>query len=195
VIEGEAMLETLLSSRVRARILTAIFLSPGIERNAWELAKSLSENYSAVWKELNRLEGIGILVSEQKGNAKAYRVNPTCPIEPELRSIVMKTEGVSGLLKEKLSTMENVKKAFIYGSVASGKADRYSDIDLMVIGEINLEELSSLVSEAEKELNRPVNYVIFSEQEWQDKLAKDEPFAVNVENSTKILLVGGEDAV
>lgn len=189
------MLETLLSSRVRARVLTAIFLFPGIEQNAWELAQSLGENYSAVWKELSRLEGIGILVSEQKGNAKAYRVNQTCPIEPELRSIVMKTEGVGGLLKEKLSIMENVKKAFIYGSVASGKADRYSDIDLMVIGEINLDELSSLVSEAEKELNRPVNYVIFSEQEWKEKLANDEPFAINVENSAKILLVGGEDAV
>lgn len=45
------MLETLLSSSVRARVLTAIFLSPGIERNAWELAQSLGENYSAVWKE------------------------------------------------------------------------------------------------------------------------------------------------
>lgn len=189
------MLETLLSSRVRARILTALFLSPGIERNAWELAQSLGENYSAVWKEMNRLEGIGILVSEPKGNAKAYRVDQTCPIEPELRSIVMKTEGVGRLLKSKLSTLKDVKKAFIYGSVASGKADRYSDIDLMVIGEINLEELSSLVSEAEKELNRPINYVIFSEREWKEKLANDEPFAVNVQNSAKILLVGGEDAV
>ena len=189
------MLETLLSSKVRARILTAFFLSPGIERNIRELTQFLGENYSAVWKELNRLERIGILVSEQKGNAKVYRVNQTCPIEPELRSIVMKTEGIGGLLKTKLSTMENVQKAFIYGSFASGKADLDSDIDLMVIGEINLEELSSLVFEAEKELNRPVNYVIFSEQEWKDKLAKDEPFAVNVENSVKIMLVGVENAI
>ncbi|MEN4042974.1 MAG: nucleotidyltransferase domain-containing protein [Anaerolineaceae bacterium] len=189
------MLASLLSSRVRARILTALFLSPGVERNAWELAQSLGEHYSAVWKELNRLEGIGILVSEQKRNVKAYRVNNACMIEPELRSIVIKTEGVGGLLKTKLSTMENVRKAFIYGSVASGKADRYSDIDLMIIGEINLEELSSLVAEAEKELNRPINYVIFSEQEWKEKLANNEPYAVNVDSSQKIMLVGGEYAV
>lgn len=189
------MLETLLSSRVRAKVLTALFLSPGIERNAWELSQSLRESYSAVWKELNRLEGIGILLSEQKGNAKAYRVNSACPIEPELRSIVLKTEGVGRLLQAKLGKMKNVHRAFIYGSVASGKADRYSDVDLMIIGTFNLEEISSLVSEAERELNRPINYVIFSEQEWEEKLANNDPFAVNVENSEKIMLLGSENGI
>jgi predicted nucleotidyltransferase len=189
------MLETLLSSKVRARILTTMFLSPGIDRNAWELAQLLGENYSAVWKELKRLEGVGILVSEPRGNAKAYRVNHACPIEPELRSIVLKTEGIGGLLKTKLSTMENVQKAFIYGSAASGKADRYSDIDLMIIGEINLEEISSLISDAERELNRPVNYAIFSKKEWTERLANAEPFAMNVENSDKIMIVGVENGL
>ena len=189
------MLETILSSKVRAKILVAFFLSPGIEKNAWELTQSLGENYSAIWKELNRLEENGILASERRGNAKAYRVNHACPIEPELRAIVMKTEGIGGLLKTKLSIMKNVKRAFIYGSAASGKADRFSDIDLLIIGELNLEELSTLISEAEKELNRPINYVVFPEKEWKEKLANNEPFAMNVEKSQKIMLVGGEDAV
>lgn len=189
------MLTTLLSSRVRARVLSALFLSPGIERNAWELTQSLGENYSAVWKELNRLEGMGILISEQRGNAKAYRVNYACPIEPELRSIVLKTEGLGGQLREKFGTIKNVQVIFIYGSVASGKADRYSDIDLMIIGEVDLEEISSLISEAERTLNRPINYVIFSETEWKERLTNEDPFALNVENSEKIVLVGDKDAV
>jgi len=67
------MLATLFSSRVRAKVLAAFFLSPGEKHNAWELAQSLAENYSVVWKELARLEGLGILTSEQRGNSKDYQ--------------------------------------------------------------------------------------------------------------------------
>jgi predicted nucleotidyltransferase len=189
------MLTTLFSSRVRTKILTTLFLTPGNPRNAWELAHSLDENYSAVWKELNRLEESGILKSEPRGNAKSYRVDPACPIESELRSMILKTEGIGGVLREKFGALGNVKKAFIYGSFASGEADERSDIDLMVIGEINLEELADLIAEAEKELNRPINYVIYSEKEWGDKLANQDPFAENVDHSKKIMLIGGENAI
>src|SRR4030066_1907751 len=107
------MLATLFSARVRAKVLSAFFLSPGEKHNAWELAQRLGENYSAVWKELVRLEGLGILVSEQRGNSKDYQVNKVCPIAPELRSIVLKTEGAGGGIKEKLQGRDGGKKAFI----------------------------------------------------------------------------------
>jgi predicted nucleotidyltransferase len=189
------MLVKLLSSRIRAKIITTLFLSPGIGRNAWELTQALGENYSAVWKELNRLEEMGILASEKRGNAKVYRVDHTSPIEPELRSIVLKTEGIGGLLRASLGKMKNVQQAFIYGSVASGKADRESDLDLMIIGEVDLEEISPLISEAERALNRPINYVLFSEEEWKEKLASHDPYATNVDNGQKIMLIGGESGL
>ncbi|MCL4559243.1 MAG: winged helix-turn-helix domain-containing protein, partial [Chloroflexi bacterium] len=82
------MLTTLFSSRVRSKLLTAFFLSPGVEWTAWRLAQSQNESYSAVWKELNKLEKISILTSKRQGNSKTYRVNPQCPIAPELSSIL-----------------------------------------------------------------------------------------------------------
>src|SRR4030066_696986 len=113
------MLTTLFSSRVRAKVLAAFFLSPGEKHNAWELARRLGENYSAVWKELVALEGLGILTSEQRGNSKDYQVNKVCPIAPELRSIVLKTEGAGMVIEEKLQELGSVKEAFIYGSYPS----------------------------------------------------------------------------
>ena len=64
------MLEILFSSRVRAKILSAIFLSPGERWNANELSHSIGERYSAVWKELVKLEKIGILSSQKSGKSK-----------------------------------------------------------------------------------------------------------------------------
>jgi predicted nucleotidyltransferase len=189
------MLEALFSSRVRAKVIAAFFLSPGETHNAWELAQRLGENYSPVWKELVRLERLEILTSEQRGNSKDYQVNKDCPIEPELRSIVLKTAGVGMVIKEKLQEMDSVKEAFIFGSYASGEADAGSDLDLMIIGEINLGQLAPAISELEKVLNRPINYVIYSEEEWDEKSAVDDPFWKNVARAPKIMLIGGDHAL
>ncbi len=189
------MLAELFSSRVRARVLAAFFLSPGERHNAWELTQSLGEYYSAVWKELVRLERLGILNSEQHGNSKDYQVNRDCPIAPELRSIVLKTEGIGLVLTKKLQEMGNVNQAFIYGSYASAEADARSDLDLMIIGEVNLDQLAQVVSDLEKELNRPVNYVIYSQEEWHDKAALKDPFWENITRAPKVMLVGGEHAL
>lgn len=189
------MLEQLFSSRVRAKILTKFLLSPGAGYNAWELSKSLIENYSAVWKELVNLENVGVLSSTHLGNAKVYSVNPACPIIPELRSLVIKTEGIGDALRGQLSQNEGIKAAFIFGSYASGEADTASDIDLMVIGKIDLAQFSPIISSLENEIQRPINYLIYTEEEWADKLAKGDSFALNIKNSSKIMLWGDENAV
>lgn len=176
-------------------MLVAFFVSPGEKVNAWELAQRLSENYSAVWKELVRLEGLGILSSEHLGNSKYYQVNLDCPITPDLRSIILKTEGVGLAIKKKLQEMGNVKEAFIYGSYASGEADVRSDLDVMIIGEVNLDQLAPVISELERELNRPINYVLYSADEWSDKSAARDPFWENVTESPKIMLIGGKHAL
>lgn len=172
-------------------MLVAFFLAPGESHNAWELARKSGLNYSAVWKELVRLEGLGILNSEQRGNSKEYQVNNDCPIIPELRSIVLKTEGAGLLIKSRLPEMGIVKEAFIYGSYASGEADARSDLDLMIIGEINLDQLAPVITELERVLNRSINYIIYSEDEWKAKEAIKDPFWENVTKAPKISLIGG----
>lgn len=189
------MLESILSSRVRAKLLTAFLLSPGDRRHAWELAHSLDESYSAVWKELIRLERIGILASEQTSHAKVYEINRECPIIPELRSIVLKTTGVGSVIRNQLVQLGAVKAAFIYGSYASGEADSLSDLDLMVIGEVALQEFAGVILHLEKELNRPINYLLFSQDEWKAKISSGEPFILNVLQSPKIMLIGDQNAL
>lgn len=189
------MLATLFSSRVRAKVLAAFFLSPGEKHNAWELAHRLGENYSAVWKELVRLEKSGIITGEQGSHSKDYQINNVCPIAPELRSIVLKTEGAGAVIQNKLQEMGRVNVAFIYGSYASGEADAGSDLDLMIIGEVNLDQLAPVISGLEKELNRPINHIIYSEEEWNEKRIVKDPFWERVTKAPKIMIIGGDHAL
>jgi predicted nucleotidyltransferase len=189
------MLEKLLSSRVRAKILGEFFISPGVSHHAWELKNSLDEAYSAIWKELNRLESLGILISGESGKTKNYKVNPTCPIAPELRSIILKTTGIGLVIRNHLEDFNGIRAAFIFGSFATGEADERSDLDLMVIGNVNLEQFSIIISQVEKHLSRPINYAIFSSAEWDEKVIQQDPFILNVKQAPKIMLVGFENAV
>jgi predicted nucleotidyltransferase len=189
------MLEILFSSRVRAKILTAFFMSPGMGYNAWKLAQNLGESYSAVWKELARLEEIGLLTSQPQGNSKVYQVNPTCPFAPELRSLILKTEGIGDTLRAYFSKLKGIQSVFIYGSYASGEADAKSDLDLMVIGKVELPQFAPFIARLENELNRPINYAIFTREEWDNRLGNQDAYALNVLNSPKIMLIGEMDAL
>jgi len=190
-----SILESLFSSRVRAKVLVAFFMSPGEDFYALGLAKRLGEQYNSVWKELVHLEKVGLLSSHPWGNAKVYQINPACPIIPELRAIILKTEGIGQVIRSRLAGKDEIKSVFIYGSYASGEADRQSDLDLIVIGDVELSQFAPLITQLEGELNRPINYVCFSEEEWKARVDNKDPFVLNVKQSPKIMLLGGEDAL
>lgn len=163
--------------------------------NAHELSQRIAESYSAVWRELAHLEQLGILLSEKIGNSKVFRVNSLCPIASELRSLVLKTEGFGDRIRTSLAGFSTIQAAFIYGSFASGEIDSRSDIDLMVIGELDLAAFSDRIALLEAELHRPINYTIFSQSEWLEKIENGNPFAMNVRQSPKVMLIGGEDGL
>ena len=187
------MLEKLFTSKIRARLLVVFFISPKMRFNAHELANSLKENYSSVWKELLNLQKLGILKSDTQSGIKLYSINEKCPIINELQNIVIKTDGIGERIKESLQTQPEVKASFIFGSIASGFADSLSDINLMVIGKIKLQYFSSIISELENAVHRPVNYIIYSEDEWKEKKSQKDPFIKNIIEAPKIFIIGGED--
>lgn len=188
------MLEALFSSRVRVRLLTAFLMNPEARFHARALAGTVEAQYSAVWKELVNLERAGLLLSESAANVKAYRLNPRFPILPELRAIVLKTTGAGDVIRQSLADVP-LGAAFIYGSFAAGDMDGASDIDVMLIGRIDLTRLAPVMAQLEKELGRAVNYIAYTQEEWRDKQHAGDPFIANVLAGPKIMLIGDEDGL
>lgn len=189
------ILDQLLSSRVRAKILESMFLSSGLMINAYALTRTIGENYNAVWKELVRLESLGILKSVKRGKTKDYSVNPACPIEQELRSIVLKTKGIGSILREELGDKTAILAAFIFGSYAAGTADERSDIDLFLIGDPETISLSKMIYKVEEKIHRPINHIVMTPAEWNNKKKLNEPFIQNVINLPKIFIIGDNNAL
>jgi predicted nucleotidyltransferase len=158
-----------------------------------QLERMLDESLTPLRRELDKLEKNGLLFSQVEGNSKYYSVNEGFPIYSELKSIVFKTQGIANSLRQNLKKVGTIKFAFIYGSTAENTERMNSDIDLMVIGDVDIKELNSVVSKAESALIREVSYRVFTEEEIAKRRKEKDDFIMEVLKGKKIMLIGEED--
>jgi predicted nucleotidyltransferase len=184
------MLEKLFTSKTRVKLLNLFLLNPETELYVREVARKTGENTNAIRRELQNLEEIGLLLSEKKGNLKYYLVNKKMPIYIELTNIVLKTGRIGRTLSENLTMLGSIETAFIYGSFASGSAGAKSDIDLFIIGQVHEDELIRCIERLEKALSREINYVLFSPDEFSQRIRNNDPFIKNVLNEKRVMVIG-----
>jgi predicted nucleotidyltransferase len=187
------MLETLLGSKLRAKVLGWLFSHPDERFFVRQLTAFLQEDSTNVSRELARLEKTGILITTTEGKQKYYQANRQSPLFDELHGLVLKTAGVADVLRSALiPAKERVRAAFIFGSVASNQENRRSDVDVMVVGKTSFREVVSLLSPAEEKLRREVNAVVYPVAEYQKKVQEGHHFVKTVLEEKKIFLIGDE---
>lgn len=187
------MLQTLVGSRVRTRVLTWFVMHPGDEQHLKGMVRELGENNNAIRRELNRLEGIGLLRSRQRGRSKFYSVNQEHLIYPELKSIVHKTAGLGDVLRASMEPLGRIECASVYGSVARGDEDEVSDVDLMIVGDVDVASLRSVLRAMEEEIGREINETLYTPAEFAELRGENDPFLRRVLSGARIGLIGELD--
>ena len=188
------MLETLLGSKLRAKVLGWLFSHPNERYFVRQLTALVKEDSTNVSRELARLERTGILVSTTEGRQKYYQANRQSPLFNELHGLMLKTVGVADIIKKALEPRKaDVKLAFIFGSVARRAEDRFSDIDLLVVGDITFGEVVDLISTVEGTLNRELNPVVYTLTEFNKRLSENHYFIRDILSGDKIFVVGDEN--
>ncbi|MFA5075536.1 MAG: nucleotidyltransferase domain-containing protein [Candidatus Babeliales bacterium] len=180
-------------SKIRIALFRLYFTNPDAEYYLRELERMLSTPVSMIRKELLRLDAEEIFVSRKRGNLRLFSLNKAYPLFDELKSIVLKTVGAAGSLKQALSKVKGIEVAFIYGSFARGQERVNSDIDILIIGNIDEDALLHEINSLEKLLKREINYTIFSRQDFLQKKKKKDAFIKDLLERSKIFLVGGID--
>lgn len=187
------MLKELFASETIVAILTILFANPKKRFYLRQLSGLTGKYPRSVSGALRKLEEAEIVTSARVGNLKYFSLSKKSPIYSELKSMILKTTGVGNTLRETLGKLGGVEFAFIYGSAASGKEIATSDIDLMLIGKVDLDEANRLVARLEKRLGREVNLTVFDSREWEERKRRKEGFVKNVLAGRKIMLMGEED--
>ncbi len=190
------MLADLLGSKLRAKLLGWLFTHPDERYFVRQLTGLLGEDSTNISRELARLENLGILVCTREGRQKYYQAKRECAVFSELRGLAIKTTGMADVLREALAQIaEHVTAAFVYGSMAGGEITATSDIDLLVVGDLDEIELHKSLSHAEEKLGRPVNYHLFSSREFEQRRREKNGFLDRVINGPQIMILGSIDGL
>jgi len=188
------ILPEILSSRVRAEIFRILFSDAGTELHAREIQRRSGMSIAAVQEELKKLERLGLINLRRSGNRVYYRSNQEHPLYSDIHNLVLKTSGLADLFKEALKD-QKIRIAFIFGSIADGKEKAGSDVDLIVIGDLGLRELSGLLSGLADKIGREINPHVFSPDEFSQRICQKDPFLSRVISSSKLFIKGSEDDI
>lgn len=180
--EESNMLETLISSRTRIKLLLRFFLNPGTTAYLRGLADEFEESTNSIRLELNRFEDAGMLVSESKGNKKLFKANDKHPLFGDLRNILMKYIGIDRVIEVIIDRMGKVEKMYLTGDYAKGKDSGI--IDIVLVGDIDKEYLVKMVTKAEKLIDRKVRFLTYDHNEWEKY-----HFSLNGSGTEKYLLL------
>ena len=162
------MLDSLITSKTRLKLLMKFFLNPGTSAYLRGLAEEFGESTNSVRVELNRLSKAGFLEAaeaEGDGRTRLYRANERHPLFPELQQIVRKVTGIDQVVEQIVSRLGNVELAFITGDYARGVDSGL--IDLVLVGEIDRAYLDSLVGKLEEIIRRKIRTLVLSVDELE----------------------------
>ncbi|AIM19734.1 hypothetical protein SMQE32_42630 [Serratia marcescens] len=189
----DPMLE-LLFSEYRRKVLSLLFIEAGRAFHVREIARRTATQAGTLHKELSRLAESGILLRQRQGNQICYQANADCLIFPELAAIFRKVCGPAECLRQTLAAFgEAIERAFIFGSVASGKATAASDIDVLIVGKLSFAEVIQAVYPLQATLGREINPKLYSPEEWRAALAENSAFIQDIMDKPQLWIVGDKD--
>lgn len=186
-------LGTLFFGTYRRQVLSLLLLHPDEAFHLREIARITGTQPGTLRREIEQLARAGVVEREKVGNLVRYRADAGCPIFEELRGILKKTAGNADVLREALAPLaDRITAAFIYGSVARGAERRVSDIDLMIVGSVSLEETVAALNPCQDALRREINPNVYAPAEFRKKLREKAGFLSRVMAGPRLMILGTE---
>lgn len=165
------MLEILITSKTRIKLLTKFFLNPQAKAYLRGLEESFGESSNAVRLELNRFEHAGLLSSVMEGNRKVYTANTNHPLYPAIHNILRKHLGIDQIIDEVTKNLGQIKQVWLSGEFAKGNDS--TTIDLLLVGNtIDQIYLDLLKNKATNFINRTIRLTIFTPASFEEMKCK-----------------------
>jgi predicted nucleotidyltransferase len=178
---------------VRGDVLAATLTQPEKWWFLSELAQFLGTSPSSLQRELKALVDGGILETRREGTRAYFKADTRSPVFPELRGLIDKTSGVMPTLRRILAPLDGrIACAFVYGSIARSEEHAASDIDLLVVGNVGLADLTPALRQAEVRLGREVNVTSYSAAEFRKKATAKDHFLSEILRGHKLFVKGDQ---
>jgi len=149
-----------LRSQQQGEILALILGDPELEVSLTEIAARTGAPHASVYREVHRAEQAGLVTTRKLGNVRLVRANTASPYYGGLSEILTRAFGVPAVLTEALQSVQGITAAYIYGSWAARHEGQpgqrpVGDIDVLILGEPDRDQLYAAVSAAEERAGYP----------------------------------------
>ncbi len=189
------MLSDLITSKARVRLLEIFLASPYEMYHVRELVRRTNDEINAVRRELSYLEKKGILSKEPRANRVYYSLSKNYLFYFDLLRLGAKTTGLgANILKNKVK-LGKIKYAMFSGKFVRRMKDQPEEVDFLVVGTVVLPELALLIRDEEKRLNTEINYTVMTEEEFDFRKKKRDPFIMSILSGSRLMLIGDEESM
>ena len=159
------MLDTLITSKTRIKLLLKFFLNPQLKGYLRGLEQEFDEGSNAIRLELNRFEEAGLLKTSASGNKKYFQANQEHPMYKELNALIRKYVGVDKIIEWFVEQSGSLEAVYLTGKLARGLNSNL--IDLIVVGEdINEDFVRKMAEKAEKLIKKKIRWVPYAKEEF-----------------------------
>jgi len=189
------MLSDLITSKSRIKLLSVFLGNPFEMFHVRELVRRTGDEINAVRRELLFLEKKGILSKEPRANRVYYSLSKNYPFYFDLLRIGVKTVGLGTDILENRAKLGKIKYAMFSGKFARRLKVEPDEINLLLVGTVVLPELTLLIRAEEKRLNTEINYTVMSEDEFDFRKKRRDPFILSILSGSRVMLIGDEESM
>ncbi len=186
-------LQDLMVSRVRVKMLELFFTNQRELYYVRDITRKIKEEINAVRRELERLSTAGLLKSEERGNRLYYYLNTKYVFYQEIEQIIAKTTGLGRTIRKLQNKLGNLEFVMLSGRFVRGLPVSQNQVDVIIIGEVVLQDLSDLIKAEEQVRGREINYAVFSHDEFEFRKQRRDPFIMDALYDSRIMVIGSED--
>ncbi|NVO21400.1 MAG: ArsR family transcriptional regulator [Bacteroidetes bacterium] len=163
------MLESLITSKTRIKLLLKFFLNSNNSAHLRGLESEFGESTNGIRLELNRFETAGLLCSHSEGNRKVYSANVNHPLFIDIQRIVHKHLGIDQLVEQVALRIGELESVFLTGAFARGQESSF--LELVFVGKkVDREYLEMLINKASLFIKREIHFRLIDSDEKESIL-------------------------
>jgi predicted nucleotidyltransferase len=192
ITEKKSLLELLFRSRTLISILKILFLNQNSEYPLHDIAFRAGTSPSTAFRELYKIQPLDIIIKIKREHIAYYKINKHGIIYNELKRIFLKFELTDEVIANVLKKF-NIKHALIYGSFARGTETETSDMDVLIIGNVDRDTISRSIFNLASKIGREINFILWTEEEFQEKIKQKISLLHNIKKDEIIMVKGDEN--
>lgn len=191
-----ADLSDFITSQSRRSILKLLASDPNQMYHIRGIVRETGEEINSIRRELQKMEDAGLVRQEKRGNRIYYEIRQDYLFFGDLLSMISKSSGLGAQILDNRVKLGKLLYVMFSGRFARNKKrKKEDDVDILIVGDVNLGELANMIRIEESKRNYEINYAPMSRDELEFRKKRKDPFMQSIFMQSRVMILGDEDTL